>query len=118
MTASPSRHQWIGTASPADAAGTPLPVPALDVWCHRRQRGPFSGGGDLMRQLVPELLERHPHLAKARITEITAVAPELADLGVLAPQTLTNTASHKERTRFCPAPSTTSSRCCATSGRT
>lgn len=106
MTASPSRHQWIGTAPPADAADaadTPLPVPALDVWCHRRQRGPFSGGGDLMRQLVPELLERHPHLAKARITEITAVAPELADLGVLAPQTLTNTASHKERTRFYPA---------------
>ncbi|NUP47139.1 MAG: tetratricopeptide repeat protein [Catenulispora sp.] len=105
MTASPSRHQWIGTTAGPGAPATPLatPAPALEVWCHRRLRGPFTGGGNLMRQLVPELLERHPHLVKDRVTEIAAVAPELADVGMLAPQTLTNTASHKERTRFYPA---------------
>jgi tetratricopeptide (TPR) repeat protein len=75
----------------------------VDVLCHRRRRGPYTGTGSLLRRIVPELLARDVELVAARSTEITSIAPELAALIPLPPQTLTNLADHVERTRFYPA---------------
>jgi hypothetical protein len=77
--------------------------PFIDIPCHRRLRGPFTGTGMLLRRIVPDLMKQHPGLVIARQTEVTAVAPELTSLGLLPPQTLTGLAGARERTRFYPA---------------
>ncbi|MDH6108366.1 tetratricopeptide (TPR) repeat protein [Kitasatospora sp. MAP12-15] len=107
MTSSPTRHYW--AAAPARAhADTPAgrlpaaPTPHVEVRCHRRLRGPYTGGGDLLRRVVPELAQRDADLVAARAIEIIALAPDLAPLVPIAPQTLTNLASRAERTRFYP----------------
>ncbi|WP_052434023.1 tetratricopeptide repeat protein [Streptacidiphilus melanogenes] len=97
MTTSSPRHLRV---SPAPGGGPLLPEPDLHVWCHRNLRGPYTGAGNLVRAIVPELTLRHPEIVAARPTEVAAVAPELE---VLPPQTLTNTAIQQERTRFYPA---------------
>lgn len=101
MSSSP-RHFWV-VADPdatTDAEVPPIPEPDLDVRCHRLLRGPYTGGGAVMRRIVPELGERHSELIAARATEVVGLAPELASLVPLAPQTLTNLANRAERTRF------------------
>ena len=69
---------------------------------HRRRRGPYTGGGDLLRQIVPALLPAHRDLFQAHDVEIRAVAPELRDLVPGTRETLTSLASTEERTRFYP----------------
>ena len=74
----------------------------LEALCHRRRRGPYSGTGSVLRQIVPELMARKVAMVATRSTEITAIAPELIPHIPLAPQTLTNLAEPRERTRFYP----------------
>lgn len=102
MTSSSPRHCWavLTTDAPADSELALAPAPYLDVWCHRRLRGPYTGGGSLLRSVVPDLLERNGELVAARATEVVTLAPELTPLVPVAPQTLTNLASRGERTRF------------------
>ena len=105
MTSSSSRHCWAVPATSRTTAAPSLPsapVPLLDLHCHRRLRGPYTGGGALLRQVVPELVGKHADLVAARATEVIALAPDLAPLVPIAPQTLTNLATRAERTRFYP----------------
>jgi tetratricopeptide (TPR) repeat protein len=69
---------------------------------HRRRRGPYTGAGELLRQIVPALLPAHRDLLQAHDVEIRAVAPELRDLLPGTRETLTSLASTEERTRFYP----------------
>jgi tetratricopeptide (TPR) repeat protein len=75
-------------------------VPTVEVRCHRRLRGPYTGAGAVLRHAVPELLAVDEELVAARATEIVAMAPELTPVIPVAPQTLTNLAVREERTRF------------------
>ncbi len=114
MTSSPARHSWVVTTGPAavDPAGTdstaapgelaPAPAPDLTVRCNRQLRGAYTGGGELMRRLVPDFAAEHGDLLARRANEVIALAPELASLVPLAPKTLTRLASRAERTRFYP----------------
>jgi tetratricopeptide (TPR) repeat protein len=95
------------TATGASAAGASAtgelprsPEPYLDVRCHRRLRGPYTGGGAMMRAVVSELLPGHADLLVPRVNEIIALAPELAAVIPVPPQTLTYLANAEERTRF------------------
>ena len=103
MTSSPHRHFWIDTTTNAGSDLPAAPEPHLDVRCHRRLRGPYTGGGTLMRTVVPVLLEQNAGMVATRATEVVAIAPELADIVPRPPQTLTNLAVPGERTRFYPA---------------
>ncbi|SEN44364.1 Tetratricopeptide repeat-containing protein [Actinacidiphila rubida] len=110
---SPGRHLWISPAAAGGPGTEPAPGgaersapgdlpgrPVYEVRCHRRLRGPYTGGGALMRAVVPELAERHGALLEARATEVIALAADLAPMVPIAPQTLTALASRAERTRF------------------
>ncbi|MCQ4206201.1 tetratricopeptide repeat protein [Streptomyces longispororuber] len=103
MTALPTRHWWLdATAQATD--GEPPPAASLHVRCHRRLRGPFTAAHFLLHQAVPQLVERDAELvAAARALEVESIAPELMAIVPTPPQTLTNLASAKERTRFYPA---------------
>ena len=105
MTSSPPAHCWAVLATDASAAGDlpGSPEPSLDVRCHRRLRGPYTGGGSLLRSVVPELLECNAEFVAARAIEIVALAPELTSLVPRPPQTLTELATPRERTRYYPA---------------
>lgn len=94
MTASHHRATFSGVEH------TKAIAPDIDLRCHRRLRGPYTGGGALIRRIVPDLLEIDPELVGARATEVIALAPDLAPLVPIAPQTLTNLANRAERTRF------------------
>ena len=72
----------------------------LDVRCHRRLRGPYTGGGELMRLVIPELVDEHADLIAAYPNEVVGLAPELEPAVPTAPQTLTNRSAGKERTRY------------------
>jgi tetratricopeptide (TPR) repeat protein len=104
MISSTARHCWIipAAASRTDPDGKSAPEPRLDldVSCHRRLRGPYTGGGGVLRSIVPEVLIANPELVAARAIEVIAVAPELTPLVPSPPQTLTNLAVKEERTRF------------------
>jgi tetratricopeptide (TPR) repeat protein len=76
---------------------------SIEVRCHRRLRGPYTGAGAVLRHAVPELLAIDRDLVAARATEIVTMAPELTPVIPAAPQTLTSCASPEERTRFYPA---------------
>src|ERR1700691_3545434 len=100
MTSSTAAHGW--TAPDASLPGElPIaPAPYLEVRCHRRLRGRYTGAGALLRSVVPELLAVDGELVAARAIEVVTMAPELAAMVPLPPQTLTNLASRAERTRF------------------
>ena len=110
MTSSAPAHCWVrppGHASQAPAAppaGEPpiAPAPHLEVRCHRRLRGPYTGAGALLRSVVPELLAVEADLVAARSIEVVTMAPELAPMVPAPPQTLTNLAGPAERTRLYP----------------
>ncbi|MDV9174335.1 tetratricopeptide repeat protein [Streptomyces sp. W16] len=102
MTSSSPRHHWAvpGTGVPPGDTLQPQPEPDLVLRCHRRLRGPYTGGGALLRVVVPELVEHHADLVEAKAIEIISLAPDLTPLVPIAPQTLTSLASRAERTRF------------------
>jgi tetratricopeptide (TPR) repeat protein len=102
MTSSLPRHCWAAatTDSPADGERPAPPAPLLDLRCHRGLRGPYAGGGALVRSIVPDLLPGHAELVTTRATEVIAIAPELASLLPTKPRTLTELASPRERSRF------------------
>jgi tetratricopeptide (TPR) repeat protein len=97
-----SSHLHVVPAASADAAELPAaPEPDISVRCHRRLRGPYSGGGALLRDhVVPELLEHAADLVAPRAIEIIALAPELAPRVPAPPWTLTEHAEGLERTRY------------------
>ncbi len=102
---SPMHRLLIDPSGPADAGELEMYAahPVLGVAdAHRRRRGPYTGGGDLLRQIVPALLPAHRDLLQAHDVEIRAVAPELRDLLPGTRETLTSLASTEERTRFYP----------------
>src|SRR5580692_10656610 len=101
MTSSTAAHGWAAPDNaPPDGELPIAPSPHLEVRCHRRLRGPYTGAGALLRSVVPELLAVDGELVAARAIEVVTMAPELAAMVPLPPQTLTNLASRAERTRF------------------
>ena len=103
MKSSTSFHFWTVPAEPASpqAPGLPTaPAPTIEVRCHRRLRGPYTGAGEVLRRVVPELLAVDREAVAARAAEIVTMAPELTPMVPLPPQTLTTLASRAERTRF------------------
>jgi len=68
--------------------------------CHRNLRGPYTGTGELLRQLVPGMYQTYPEIVNAHGTEILSVAPELKSLAVASAETLTSLATGKERTIY------------------
>lgn len=98
-------HHWIVSASQRDRealAGSLAVPPALvgPVDAHRRLRGPYTAAGSLMRSLVPRVLAEFPELPGRFDIEILAAAPELNAVMPMARQTLTSSATVRERTRF------------------
>jgi hypothetical protein len=98
-------HAWAVPVVDTDSGHglPPSPRPHIEVRCHRRLRGPYTGGGDLVRRVVPEILDREPALVMQRTIAITSVAPDLAPLLAATPQTLTDRVAAAERIRFHPA---------------
>lgn len=106
MKSSTSSHFWAVAAEPAsphvpERPASPMPV--IEVRCHRRLRGPYTGAGAVLRRAVPELLAIGRELVAARAAAIVTMAPELTAIVPMAPQTLTSGANSEERTRFYPA---------------
>jgi len=98
-------HHWIVGASRHDRArlaGSLAVPPALagPVDAHRRLRGPYTAAGSLFRALVPRVLAESPALPGRFDIEILAAAPELNAIMPMARQTLTSSATVRERTRF------------------
>lgn len=77
-----------------------MDVSVLEIDCHYQRRGPYTGTGELLRALVPEVYRRWPDLVLAHAREILSVAPELHTTLPVPPATLTTLAIPKERTRF------------------
>ncbi|MFJ9037555.1 tetratricopeptide repeat protein [Streptomyces sp. NPDC102406] len=99
----PTRHWWLEAAAETTDAAPP-PTAHFQVRCHRRLRGPFTAAHFLLHQAVPQLVARDSELvAAARAAEVEAIAPELMAIVPTPPQTLTNLADARERTRFYPA---------------
>lgn len=73
---------------------------ALDLRSHRRLRGPYTAGGQLLRHIVPELSGIDPALVAPMVTAVVAIAPDLEEGAPARPQTLTDLADGEERTRF------------------
>lgn len=96
MTSPQAWHSWAVTSDSLP----PVPTPHVEARCHRRLRGPYTGAGALLRQIVPELLAHNADLVLPRATNIVAIAPELAAVLPLPEKTLTEAAEPRERTRF------------------
>ena len=67
---------------------------------HAFLRGPYTGVGSLLRQIVPEVYAQRPDLVNKHVIEILSTAPELHSLIPTRVETLTSLAVPKERTRF------------------
>lgn len=98
-------HSWIVAPSQAEreAIWLTLTRHAAQTYranCHKNLRGPYTGCGTLLRQIVPEIYQRDPELVKAHAVEILSVAPELKTLVSVEPETLSSLAIPAERTRF------------------
>ena len=74
----------------------------VDVRCHRRLRGPYTGGGALLRVAVPEVAAAGNPDLKRLATAVVAITPDLEGAVPPRPQTLTDLAQNDERTRFYP----------------
>lgn len=85
MTSPQAWHCWAVITDSLPLA----PAPHVEVTCHRRLRGPYTGAGALLRQIVPELLAHNADLVLPRATDIVAIAPELAAVLPLPGKTLT-----------------------------
>src|SRR6185312_3185053 len=73
---------------------------AYVVDCHRNHRGPSTGTGELLRQIVPDVYQRYPDHVSVHAVEILSLAPELKSLLSTSAETLTSLAVPEERTRF------------------
>ncbi|HET8912062.1 MAG TPA: tetratricopeptide repeat protein [Ktedonobacteraceae bacterium] len=102
-------HVWIAAPYQLDRDTAWLSVKAkypdeqqifYRVDCHRNLRGPYSGMGELIRQLVPSIFLRWPEHVMAHATEILAVAPELSPLLKSSREALDLQAIPEERSRF------------------
>jgi tetratricopeptide (TPR) repeat protein len=91
-------YRWSSRSGPAGDEGIDI-----EVDCHRRLRGPYTGLGSLMRALVPTVYARWPHLVRQHAIAILSVAPELRGKIDAPPETLTSLAVPSERTRIYPA---------------
>ncbi|PWK08366.1 tetratricopeptide repeat protein [Tumebacillus permanentifrigoris] len=95
-------HRWIAGATrcervvlhPAASERTFL------VSADSRLRGPCTGTGDLLRQLIPHVLDRWPELVQRHVVEILSIAPELKAVIPTSRETLTSLAVPSERTRY------------------
>jgi tetratricopeptide (TPR) repeat protein len=96
----PNTHLWIRgrRADCAAAAAAHRPDAAAD--CDPRLRGPYTGLGTVLRELVPRVHAADPALTRAHAIEILAAAPELETVIGPAPETLTSMAPLPERTRW------------------
>ena len=83
---------WDATKNPASKE--------FVVDCHRNHRGPYTGVGDLLRLLIPDLYLRCSDHVNAHAVEILSMAPELKTLLSVSTETLTSLAVPEERTRF------------------
>jgi tetratricopeptide (TPR) repeat protein len=72
----------------------------VSVDCHRRLRGPYSGTCVALASLLPEALRQCPDLVAEYQVSILYAAPDLVTLTGPAPQVLTFSTPHEERTRF------------------
>lgn len=86
------RHTCWSTMKPS---GT-----AYEVDSHHILRGPYTGVGNLLRQLVPVVYQQHPEHVNAHVVEILSLAPELNSFLSISQHTLTSLAIPAERTRF------------------
>ncbi|MBH0331723.1 hypothetical protein ABH14_18455 [Brevibacillus brevis] len=68
--------------------------------CHCNLRGPYTGTGDLLRQIIPEAYSKWPDLILSHCIEILSIAPELKAVIPVSVETLTSLAIPKERTRY------------------
>lgn len=82
------------------ASAEPLRRRIHELRSHRRLRGPYTAGGELLRHAVPELMRVDPDLVKPAATAVVAIAPDLEADVPIRPQTLTDLARGDERTRF------------------
>ena len=92
------RHLWIIGVSPAERLASA--EADLSVRCHRRLRGPFTGAGRVLAELVPRIHSRWPELVHEHRFAILTVAPELVEFTGEVPKTLHMTAPIEERTRY------------------
>lgn len=103
MIAKP-RHRWIIAPHLRDRQAywstMELSGSAYTVDCHRTLRGPYTGVGSLLRQMVPLVHQQVPEHVQAHIVEILSLAPELGSFLATSQQTLTSLAIPDERTRF------------------
>jgi tetratricopeptide (TPR) repeat protein len=120
MKSSTTSHLWTAPTSQAEphaqtgpytqagqhaqsAGDLPIaPASQLEVHCHRRLCGPYTGAGTVLRRVVPELLAVDRAAVAARAAEIVTMAPELIPVLPVPPQTLTNLVNRAESTRFYP----------------
>ncbi len=93
-----SEHLWRVDPRSAHDDGADFRVDS-----HRRLRGPYTGMGTLLRELVPDVQSRWPDLVRSHSIEILSAAPELTEAIGAAPETLTSVAIPSERTRIYPA---------------
>jgi tetratricopeptide (TPR) repeat protein len=97
----PDTHLWItGPSRAACAAAAARHQPDAAADADRQLRGPYTGLGGVLRELVPRVHAADPALTRAHAIEILAAAPELTALIGPAPETLTSLAPPQERTRW------------------
>lgn len=99
------QHTWITAPSHQDRiafweVSSAHANVAFTIDCHHNHRGPYTGVGELLRQLVPAVYPRCPDHANAHAIEILSTAPELKSLLSASTETLTSLAIPEERTRF------------------
>jgi tetratricopeptide (TPR) repeat protein len=89
-----------GSAAPTGSLGADRHV--IELRSHRRLRGPYTAGGELLRRIVPELTHVPAEVMRPLATAVVAIAPDLEAGVPTRPQTLTDLADGDERTRFYP----------------
>lgn len=98
------RHLWIVAPYARDRQACwqnmQMNETVYEVDCHHTLRGPYTGVGSLLRQLVPVVYQQHPEQVQKHAVEILSLAPELGAFLTTSQQTLTALAVPKERTRF------------------
>jgi len=72
----------------------------LDVDSHRRLRGPYTGLGAVLRELVPTVHRQDPDLVRRHNIELLTIAPDLHPYAGTTVETLTSSAVPDERTRL------------------
>lgn len=97
-------HHWIHGGARRDRAAllsAVLPAESVSqtVDAHARLRGPYTGTGVLLREIVPDALRRMPELVRRHDIELLTAAPELRAIVKASRETLTSLAIPTERTR-------------------